>query len=322
MAISTNDLKNGMALDLPDGLYAVVEFQHVKPGKGGAFVRTKLRNMRTKAVLERTFRADERVEQAVIDKREMQYLYRDGADFVLMDNVSFDQMTVPESSVGEAANFLKAGDSVVVVLYGTEIVDIELPAAVELEVTETEPGMQGDRVSGARKPATTETGLVVQVPLFISIGERIKVDTRSGEYLTPRVGDRNPPPASGTPPRERALDLLYESEAKDTTPSEVLAALPVEPDPFAEELVRGVEGDLETIDALIAKHAEGWAVDRMPAVDRQLMRIATYELIARLDVSRAVVIDEAVDLAKDFSTAESGAYVNGVLSAIADELGR
>jgi elongation factor P len=184
MAISTNDLKNGMALDLPDGLYTVVEFQHVKPGKGGAFVRTKLRNMRSKAVLERTFRADERVEQAVIDKREMQYLYRDGADFVFMDNVSFDQMTVPESFVGEAANYLKAGDSAIVVLYGTEIVDIELPAAVELEVTETEPGIQGDRVSGARKPATTETGLVVQVPLFIDIGERIKVDTRSGEYLT------------------------------------------------------------------------------------------------------------------------------------------
>ena len=133
---------------------------------------------------------------------------------------------------------------------------------------------------------------------------------------------QEPTPGERRAARERALDLLYESEAKDTTPSEVLAALPVEPDPFAEELVRGVEGDLETIDALIAKHAEGWAVDRMPAVDRQLMRIATYELIARLDVSRAVVIDEAVDLAKDFSTAESGAYVNGVLSAIADELGR
>ncbi|MGA8296865.1 MAG: elongation factor P [Acidimicrobiales bacterium] len=184
MAISTNDLKNGMALDLPDGLYAVVEFQHVKPGKGGAFVRTKLRNMRTKAVLERTFRADERLEQAVIDKREMQYLYRDGADFVFMDNVSFDQMTVPESSVGEAASYLKAGDSAIVVMYGTELVDIDLPAAVELEITATEPGIQGDRVSGGRKPATTETGLVVQVPLFINIGERIKVDTRSGEYLT------------------------------------------------------------------------------------------------------------------------------------------
>ncbi|MGB9113181.1 MAG: transcription antitermination factor NusB [Acidimicrobiales bacterium] len=131
-----------------------------------------------------------------------------------------------------------------------------------------------------------------------------------------------PTPGERRAARERALGLLYEAEAKGLTPAEVLASLPAEPDPFAEELVRGVEQELETIDALIAKHAEGWAVDRMPAIDRQLMRIATYELLARRDVSRAVVIDEAVELAKDFSTSESGAYVNGVLSAVADELGR
>jgi elongation factor P len=184
MALSTNDLKNGMALELADGLFEVVEFQHVKPGKGGAFVRTKLRNLRTKAVLERTFRADERVEQAVIDKREMQFLYRDGSDYVFMDNVSYEQMTVPAATLGGAAPYLKEGHSVILVLHSTEIVDSELPAAVELEVTDTEPGMQGDRVSGARKAATTETGLVVQVPLFVNPGDRIKVDTRSGEYLT------------------------------------------------------------------------------------------------------------------------------------------
>jgi len=184
MALSTNDLKNGMALDLADGLFEVVEFQHVKPGKGGAFVRTKLRNLRNKAVVERTFRADERVEQAVIDKREMQFLYRDGTDYVFMDNVSFDQMTVPAATLGTAASFLKVGNSALLMLHETEIVDVELPAAVELEVTGTEPGMQGDRVSGARKSATTETGLVVQVPLFVNEGDRIKVDTRSGEYLT------------------------------------------------------------------------------------------------------------------------------------------
>ncbi|MFZ0058870.1 MAG: elongation factor P [Acidimicrobiales bacterium] len=184
MALSTNDLKNGMALGLSDGLFEVVEFQHVKPGKGGAFVRTKLRNLRTKAVVERTFRADERVEQAVIDKREMQFLYRDGTDYVFMDNVSFDQMTVPAATLGSAAPYLKAGNSVILVLHESEIVDLELPAAVELEITDTEPGMQGDRVSGARKSATTETGLVVQVPLFVNPGDRIKVDTRSGEYLT------------------------------------------------------------------------------------------------------------------------------------------
>jgi transcription antitermination protein NusB len=134
--------------------------------------------------------------------------------------------------------------------------------------------------------------------------------------------ERDPTPGERRAARERALDLLYEAETKDVTPEEVLAALPADPDPFAEELVRGVEQELETIDALIAKHAEGWALGRMPPIDRQLMRIATYELLAREDVSRAVVIDEAVELAKDFSTAESGAYVNGVLSAVADELGR
>ncbi|MDA8040539.1 MAG: elongation factor P [Actinomycetota bacterium] len=184
MPLSTNDLRNGMALALSDGLFSVVEFQHVKPGKGGAFVRTKLRNLRTKAVVERTFRADEKVEQALIDKREMQYLYRDGPQYVFMDNTTYDQMTVDDSSLAGAAPYLKEGDSAVLEMYDGEIVDVDLPAAVELAVSETEPGIQGDRVSGARKPATLETGLVVQVPLFVNPGDRIKVDTRSGEYLT------------------------------------------------------------------------------------------------------------------------------------------
>ena len=184
MAFSTNDLRNGMTLVLPEGLFTVVEFQHVKPGKGGAFVRTKLRNARTRAVIERTFRAGEPLEQAVIDKREMQFLYRDGPEYVFMDNVSYDQMQVSESSLGDAAVYLKEGDSAVLQMYQSEIVGVDLPAAVELTVTETEPGFQGDRVSGGRKPATLETGLVVQVPLFVNPGERIKVDTRTGEYLT------------------------------------------------------------------------------------------------------------------------------------------
>jgi len=184
MAVTTNDLRNGMTLDLPDGLFSVVEFQHVKPGKGGAFVRTKLKNVRTGAVLERTFRADERVEQAIVDKREMQYLYRDGTDYVFMDVTSYDQMNVSSASLGDAARYVKEGDSAVMQMYGGEIVGVDLPAAVELTVAETEPGVQGDRVSGARKPATLETGLVVQVPLFVNPGERIKVDTRTGEYIT------------------------------------------------------------------------------------------------------------------------------------------
>jgi elongation factor P len=184
MAVSTNDLKNGMSLDLPEGLFSVVEFQHVKPGKGGAFVRTKLKNVRSGAVIERTYRADEKLEQAIIDKRDMQFLYRDGADFVFMDTTTYEQMTASPDSLGDAPNFLKEGDEANLQMYNGEIVGVDLPAAVELSVTETEPGMQGDRVSGARKSATLQTGLVVQVPLFVNTGDVLKVDTRSGEYLT------------------------------------------------------------------------------------------------------------------------------------------
>ncbi len=182
--VSTNDLKNGMALQLSEGLYTVVEFQHVKPGKGGAFVRTKLKNVRTGATLDRTYRADEKLEQKIIDKREMQYLYRESAHFVFMDNTTYDQMNVDAPTIGAAAKYLKEGDSAVLQVTDDEVVGIDLPAAVELAVSETEPGVQGDRVSGARKPATLETGLVVQVPLFVNPGDRIKVDTRSGDYLT------------------------------------------------------------------------------------------------------------------------------------------
>ncbi|MGQ0804040.1 MAG: elongation factor P [Actinomycetota bacterium] len=172
-----------MALDLPGGLVTVVEFQHVKPGKGGAFVRTKLKNVRSGAVVEKTFRADEKVPLAKIDKREMQYLYRESNSYVFMDTESYDQVHVDASDLGGSVKYLKEGDSAVLPTYEGQIVGVELPAAVELAVAETEPGIQGDRVSGARKSATLETGLVVQVPLFVEPGERVKVDTRTGEYL-------------------------------------------------------------------------------------------------------------------------------------------
>ncbi|MBX3285981.1 MAG: elongation factor P [Acidimicrobiales bacterium] len=184
MAITTNDLKNGMSLNLPEGLYQVVEFQHVKPGKGGAFVRTTLRNVRTGASLDKTFRAGEKVEQAMIDKREMQYLYNDGTDYVFMDSESYEQLNVAPAALGSAVDYLRESDSAVLQMYGDEIVGVDLPAAVELVVAETEPGVQGDRVSGARKPATLETGKVVQVPLFVNVGDKLRVDTRTGEYIT------------------------------------------------------------------------------------------------------------------------------------------
>jgi elongation factor P len=184
MAVSTNDLKNGMSLNLPEGLFSVVEFQHVKPGKGGAFVRTKLKNVRSGAVIERTYRADEKLDQAIIDKRDMQFLYRDGSDYVFMDTSSYEQMQAAPELLGTAPDYLKEGDEANLQMYNGEIVGVELPASVELKVVETEPGEKGDRVSGARKPATMETGLIIQVPLFVNIGDAIKVDTRTGEYLT------------------------------------------------------------------------------------------------------------------------------------------
>lgn len=182
--ISTNDFKNGMTIELPDGLFQVQSFQHVKPGKGGAFVRSTLRNWRTGAVVDRTFRAGEKMENAFIEKRDKQYLYRDGDGYAVMDNETFEQMTVPATSMGDAANYITEGSVVTFQMYGDEIIGTDLPASVELTIVETEPGVQGDRVSGARKPATLETGLVVQVPLFVEQGERVKVDTRTGEYQT------------------------------------------------------------------------------------------------------------------------------------------
>ncbi len=183
-AITTNDLKNGITLELDNGLFTVVEFQHVKPGKGGAFVRTKIRNLRNGAVIDRTFNAGIRVEQAILDKNDMQFLYRDGDDYIFMDTGTYDQVTVAPSSLGDAANYLTENMTAIIAFHNDTIVSVEIPASVELTVAETEPGIQGDRVSGARKPATLETGLVLQVPLFINIGDKIKVDTRSGDYIT------------------------------------------------------------------------------------------------------------------------------------------
>jgi elongation factor P len=183
-AISTSDIKNGITIKIDEGLFTIIEFQHVKPGKGGAFVRTKLRNARTGAVIERTYNSNERLEQAIIDKRDTQYLYRDGDDYIFMDQSTYDQVPVSSKSLGEASNFLKETGKAMLIQFNDEIIGIELPASVELAIATTEPGIQGDRVSGARKPATLETGFVVQVPLFVGPGEIIKVDTRTGEYMT------------------------------------------------------------------------------------------------------------------------------------------
>jgi elongation factor P len=183
-AITTNDLKNGITLQLDTGLFQVVEFQHVKPGKGPAFVRTKLRNIRTGSVLERTFNAGIRVEQAIVDRQDMQFLYRDGSDYVFMDLSSYDQIHVAPQQLGDAADYLVEQAVVQIARFQGEIIGVEIPASVELTVAVTEPGLQGDRVSGARKSAELETGKVVQVPLFVNIGDKVRIDTRSGDYIT------------------------------------------------------------------------------------------------------------------------------------------
>jgi elongation factor P len=184
VSVSTNDLKNGMTLNLGGELWTVLQFLHHKPGKGQAVVRTKLRNVKTGSVQERTFKADEKVGLAIVDRREMQYLYREGDHLVLMDNRTYEQLHVPLELVGEAASYLVEGASCLVPMHEGTPIGVELPAAVVLTVRGTEPGLKGDRVSGAMKPATLETGATVQVPLFVGQGDRVKVDTRTGEYLS------------------------------------------------------------------------------------------------------------------------------------------
>jgi len=182
--VSTNDLKNGMVLNIDGQLQQVLFFQHHKPGKGQAVVRTKLRNVRTGAVVEKTFNAGVKVDQAILDKREMTYLYHDGTSWVFMDSQTYDQMPIEDSILGDDTRWLVENQAVYVAMHDGKPISLELPASVELAITHTDPGVKGDRVSGATKPATLQTGTTIQVPLFVETGDRVKVDTRSGEYLT------------------------------------------------------------------------------------------------------------------------------------------
>jgi elongation factor P len=181
--ISVNDLKNGITLELDGNLFQVVEFQHVKPGKGGAFVRSKIRNVRTGAVIDRTFNAGIKVEQAIVERQDMQYLYKDGEDYVFMNTQTYDQMNVAKVALGDAADYLIEQMIAQISMYQDEIVGVEIAASVDLTITQTEPGLQGDRSSGGTKPAVLETGKSIKVPLFVEIGEKVRVDTRTGEYM-------------------------------------------------------------------------------------------------------------------------------------------
>ncbi|HET7725304.1 MAG TPA: elongation factor P [Propionibacteriaceae bacterium] len=180
---STNDLKNGMVLDLDGQLWTVIWFQHHKPGKGNTVVRTKLKHVLSGKVVDRTFNSDTKVDTATVDRREMQYLYHDGDGYVFMDTSDYSQMVISEETMGDAKNYLLENGTATVALHEGNPLFVDMPTSVELEVTYTEPGLQGDRSTGGTKPATVETGLQIQVPLFIVTGEKVKVDTRDGSYL-------------------------------------------------------------------------------------------------------------------------------------------
>ena len=183
LVATTNDLKNGLVLNLEGQLWSVVEFQHVKPGKGPAFVRTKLKHVLSGKVVDKTFNAGTKVETATVDKRDMQYLYKDGEDFVFMDTDTYDQLHVPAATVGDSAHFMLENQDAIVALHEGTPLYVELPTSVVLEITYTAPGLQGDRSTGGTKPATLETGYDIAVPLFLETGTKVKVDTRSGDYL-------------------------------------------------------------------------------------------------------------------------------------------
>ncbi len=180
---TTNDIKNGSVLSLDGQLWSVIEFQHVKPGKGGAFVRTKLRNVRSAKVVDKTFNAGTKIDFATVDRRDYSYLYQDGENYVFMDTADYDQITVSAATVGDAANYMLEGQEVQIAIHDGEPLSCELPASVVLEVTYTEPGLQGDRSSAGTKSATLETGYEIQVPLFLEVNTKVKVDTRTGDYL-------------------------------------------------------------------------------------------------------------------------------------------
>ncbi len=182
--ISSNDFRNGLTIAIDGVLYTIVEFQHVKPGKGSAFVRVKMRNVRTGATVERTFNAGEKVTRAQLEGKEVNFLYQDGDAYTFMDTTSYEQITLNRAALGDALNFLKENLTISLELYEGEVVGVELPNSVELEVTETEPGVRGDTAQGATKPATLETGYTVRVPLFVNIGDRLIIDTRTGNYIS------------------------------------------------------------------------------------------------------------------------------------------
>jgi transcription antitermination factor NusB len=309
---TTNDLKNGMTLNLDGNLMNVVEFQHVKPGKGGAFVRTKLKNVRTGRTLDKTFRADEPVEVAILDKREMQFLYRDETGFVFMDTQTYDQAVVDAHPVCDLLRGHRHR--------GRAPSGGRAPGHRDRARHQGRPRLGRDQAGHGRDRGGGP-------------GAAVRGDRRPRQGRHPLRGVPDPGAVSGpvaapgtrSAARRRALDILFEADLLDRPVAEVLArhrddreagAL----DAYTVELVEGVAGLLPRLDASIADAAEHWTIDRMPLVDRNLLRLAAYELTARPEVPTAVVLDEAIELAKLLSTADSGRFVNGVLAHVAAEV--
>ena len=326
-AITTNDLKNGITLAARQRPVQVVEFQHVKPGKGGAFVRTKLRNVRTGSVLDRTFNAGIRVEQAIVDKQDMQFLYRDGDDYVFMDT---DDLRPAARRPGRARRRRRlpgrAGDRQIWPCYEGEIVGVEIPAVGRADHRRDRAGRAGR--PGVGRPQAGHAGDRQGRP-----GAAVRQHRRPGQGrhpqrrlhhpgLSPCPDDELAGRTSRSDARERALFLLYEAESKDIAPGDVLAGCRCRRPRRADRRCssRASRRPARELDELIAAHAKGWTLERMPVIDRNVLRIAALRAVDRPDVPVAVVIDEAVELAKRFSTDDSGRFVNGVLSAIAPKL--
>jgi elongation factor P len=183
MALSTSDFKTGLTIEYEGNVYQIVDFQHVKPGKGGAFVRSRIKNLMTGNTIDKTWRAGDKMDQAIVERRNVDYLYRDGDDLVFMDMEDYEQLTLPAKQIGDAANFLKDNTSVQLVQWKGILLNIELPNTMEFVITQSDPGVRGDTAQGGSKPATIETGAVVTVPLFVNEGETIRVDTRTGQYI-------------------------------------------------------------------------------------------------------------------------------------------
>ena len=314
---TTNDLKNGMVLNLDNGLWAVNEFQHVKPGKGGAFVRTTLKNVLTGKVVDKTFNAGTKVEVATVDKRAMTYLYKEGTDYVFMDGTPSTSCYVPEQTLGTVKDYLLENMEATVAMHEGEALYVELPASVELLVAHTDPGLQGDRSTGGTKPATLETGAEIQVPLFLTTGEKIKVDTRDGRYLG-RVNSARwvlaARPASGP-----STSCTRRRSARPTRWRRCASGSRRATRPCRSTPPSSSRASSPTTSASTSCWRPTPRSGRSTACRRSTcaaLRIGAYELLWCDDVPDGVAVSEAVELVGSLSTDESAGFVNGLLARL------